>query len=285
MAGLRHGAVGPAERPGAGLIHRCRPGCRGSGARFETAVTPALGFFYRQRRRCTRGRSAAGSASPCQGEGRGFESRRPLGGASGPVGPPRIKFHGVFGHTERSEDPAEWPSGLGKGLQSPVRGFDSRLRLGRLAQWESASLTRKRSLVQSQYRPPPRKASASTTVLLRGTEQEHSTEGLSSRPARGSGPTATSTGRRRVRCGMGLRGGRRKRQRSGARRRPYPARKPMGRCGSLWQALRRSSLPGHPVRALRPVRHRSGRSRVHPRHVHELPVDWHCAERRRARRG
>ena len=43
---------------------------------------------------------------------------------------------------------AEWPSGLGKGLQSPVRGFDSRLRLGRLAQRESASLTRKRSQVQ-----------------------------------------------------------------------------------------------------------------------------------------
>ena len=38
--------------------------------------------------------------------------------------------------------PAEWPSGLGKGLQSPVRGFDSRLRLARLAQWESATLTR-----------------------------------------------------------------------------------------------------------------------------------------------
>ena len=38
--------------------------------------------------------------------------------------------------------PAEWPSGLGKGLQSPVRGFDSRLRLGRLAQWESTTLTR-----------------------------------------------------------------------------------------------------------------------------------------------
>ena len=33
------------------------------------------------RRAC--GRSAVGSASPCQGEGRGFESRRPLGG--GPV--------------------------------------------------------------------------------------------------------------------------------------------------------------------------------------------------------
>ena len=26
---------------------------------------------------------------------------------------------------------AEWPSGLGKGLQSPVRGFDSRRRLAR----------------------------------------------------------------------------------------------------------------------------------------------------------
>ena len=50
---------------------------------------------------------------------------------------------------------AEWPSGLGKGLQSPVRGFDSRFRLdGRLAQRESTSLTRKGSLVQSQYRPP-----------------------------------------------------------------------------------------------------------------------------------
>ena len=83
------------------------------------------------------GRSAVGSASPCQGEGRGFESRRPL---------------------DRGQVTAGWPSGLGKGLQSPVRGFDSRTRLGRLAQWESASLTRKRSLVQSQYRPPPRTA-------------------------------------------------------------------------------------------------------------------------------
>ena len=30
-----------------------------------------------------RGCSAVGSASPCQGEGRGFESRHPLEGASG----------------------------------------------------------------------------------------------------------------------------------------------------------------------------------------------------------
>ena len=50
------------------------------------------------------------------------------------IGPePDLPVHG---------DPAEWPSGLGKGLQSPVRGFDSRLRLARLAQRESTTLTR-----------------------------------------------------------------------------------------------------------------------------------------------
>ncbi|MDT7713989.1 MAG: hypothetical protein QOG46_2952, partial [Pseudonocardiales bacterium] len=66
---------------------------------------------------------------------------------STPVSPPGR----IFGATSsdrrpwkffRLRDAAEWPSGLGKGLQSPVRGFDSRLRLGRLAQWESATLTR-----------------------------------------------------------------------------------------------------------------------------------------------
>ena len=48
-----------------------------------------------------RGRSAAGSASPCQGEGRGFESRRPLGGTprvrAGPPGPGRHGGPGVPG--------------------------------------------------------------------------------------------------------------------------------------------------------------------------------------------
>jgi hypothetical protein len=53
--------------------------------------------------------------------------------------------------------PAGWPSGLGRGLQSPAHRFDSGPRLegcgsirslGRLAQGESASLTRKRSEVQ-----------------------------------------------------------------------------------------------------------------------------------------
>ena len=42
----------------------------------------------------------------------------------------------------------------GNGLQIRVHGFKSRLHLGRLAQRERASLTRKRSLVQIQYRPP-----------------------------------------------------------------------------------------------------------------------------------
>jgi hypothetical protein len=115
-----------------------------------------------QGRKC--GRGSVGRASPCQGEGRGFESRRPLGDAERrrdqPDGSrvPSRAFSSVASTAVRRKTPlAEWPSGLGKGLQSPLHGFDSRLRLaspGRLAQRESASLTRKRSLVQSQYRPP-----------------------------------------------------------------------------------------------------------------------------------
>jgi hypothetical protein len=102
-----------------------------------------------------RGRGSAGRASPCQGEGRGFESRRPLEvpEAVSRVPTVRTALRYLVG-PRRGRSVAEWPSGLGKGLQSPVRGFDSRFRLGRLAQRESASLTRKRSLVQSQYRPP-----------------------------------------------------------------------------------------------------------------------------------
>ena len=54
----------------------------------------------------------------------------------------------------------------GNGLQIRVHGFKSRLHLGRLAQRERASLTRKRSLVQIQYRPPsitPGQAGFATT--------------------------------------------------------------------------------------------------------------------------
>ncbi len=88
-----------------------------------------------------RGRGSAGRASPCQGEGRGFESRRPLGASLA---------QSLWGEV--------FPGGVaerrGNGLQIRVHGFKSRLHLGRLAQRERASLTRKRSLVQIQYRPP-----------------------------------------------------------------------------------------------------------------------------------
>ena len=61
---------------------------------------------------------------------------------SNPVVRSETRLGGTFGRGLNHAPAAEWPSGLGKGLQSPVRGFDSRLRLGRLAQWESATLTR-----------------------------------------------------------------------------------------------------------------------------------------------
>src|SRR5438874_964183 len=37
---------------------------------------------------------------------------------------------------------AGWPSGLGKGLQSPVRGFDSRSRLAKALRWHNGESTR-----------------------------------------------------------------------------------------------------------------------------------------------
>ena len=88
-----------------------------------------------------RGCSAVGSASPCQGEGRGFESRHPLEGANG-INPA-----------------VEWPSGEATACKAVHTGSipvsTSRfVSPARLAQRESASLTRKRSLVQSQYRAP-----------------------------------------------------------------------------------------------------------------------------------
>jgi hypothetical protein len=101
------------------------------------------------------GRSAAGSASPCQGEGRGFESRRPLGGAGSRLACRRSARLFGTGPAPRGSacgGMAEW---LRQGPAKPC----TRVRFplpprGRLAQRESASLTRKRSLVQSQYRPP-----------------------------------------------------------------------------------------------------------------------------------
>src|SRR6185312_5185705 len=89
------------------------------GSPLRHQVESSLGARLAKSGRNPRGRSAAGSASPCQGEGRGFESRRPL------EAPPRRSAR----RWRRCDTRAAWPSGLGKGLQSPVRGFDSRRRL------------------------------------------------------------------------------------------------------------------------------------------------------------
>ena len=98
----------------------------------------------------------SGRASPCQGEGRGFESRRPLGvpGAvsRADVVSTALRYPGRLPWRESPGGMAEW---LRQGPAKPC----TRVRFplpprGRLAQRESASLTRKRSLVQIQYRPP-----------------------------------------------------------------------------------------------------------------------------------
>jgi hypothetical protein len=91
-----------------------------------------------------RGRGSVGRASPCQGEGRGFESRRPLGGAGRRVRGRRSTWlpGTVFspGDGAGSGGVAEW---LRQGPAKPC----TRVRFpppprGRLAQWESATLTR-----------------------------------------------------------------------------------------------------------------------------------------------
>ena len=85
------------------------------------------------------GCSAVGSASPCQGEGRGFESRHPLEGATG-IRPQRWSGRVVRQRPAKPCTRVRFPS--------PPPSSNP----ARLAQRESASLTRKRSLVQSQYR-------------------------------------------------------------------------------------------------------------------------------------
>src|SRR6266567_608140 len=113
------------------------------------------------------GRGSAGRASPCQGEGRGFESRRPLGGAGR-----RLKAACCTDVCSTARQSARLCRHLGAPASRQAAGGGmaewhrqgpakpcTRVRFplpprGRLAQRESASLTRKRSLVQSQYRPP-----------------------------------------------------------------------------------------------------------------------------------
>ena len=56
---------------------------------------------------------------------------------------------------------------LGTGLQSRLHRFESGTHLGRLAQRKRASLTRKRSLVRSQYRPLPARSDGPVCCALR----------------------------------------------------------------------------------------------------------------------
>ena len=69
--------------PTAGRTRRAADLRRRSGTRLSAAArrTPLLGGLRARRLEFStqRGRGSAGRASPCQGEGRGFESRRPLG--------------------------------------------------------------------------------------------------------------------------------------------------------------------------------------------------------------
>ncbi|MCW2906724.1 MAG: hypothetical protein JWL68_1513 [Actinomycetia bacterium] len=157
MRGGGNGRPGSARIPLLGAARRRPEFARGPGsatvlnARRDERSAPGS-----RSRAC--GRGSVGRASPCQGEGRGFESRRPLGGAGfrpagpGPHGTSDVQSHASPAGNVGTGGVAEW---LRQGPAKPC----TRVRFpppprGRLAQWESASLTPKRSLVQSQYRPP-----------------------------------------------------------------------------------------------------------------------------------
>lgn len=131
-----------------------------------------------------RGRGAVGSAQPCQGWGRGFESRRPLDGA------------------DASTPAVEWPSGEATACKAVHTGSipvsTSKMGPARLAQRESASLTRKRSLVQSQYRAPvlPHVGNAP-----QGRDRPHVTNpGSAHKSPTTSSPLVSTTSRGGTRC-------------------------------------------------------------------------------------
>src|SRR6266496_1179744 len=150
-------------------------------------------------RRCyiaqvARGCGSVGRASPCQGEGRGFESRHPLQLVvwlrKGPAqrAPPSGQLpEGVppmVGDSRRHGGVAEWfrqgsakpctpvqfrappPSDLGIAVAEPIASrtplsLDSRCSKGRVAQRESAAFTRQRSQVRYLSRPPAKTPSPS----------------------------------------------------------------------------------------------------------------------------
>jgi hypothetical protein len=107
----------------------------------------------------SRGCGSVGRASPCQGEGRGFESRHPLPvltalrdhRRAAPRGPARRCGRVVQARVCKTLYPGSIPGTAS--TRSHMIGFS-----GRVAQRESASLTRKRSQVQTLSRPPHRGA-------------------------------------------------------------------------------------------------------------------------------
>ena len=97
------------------------PGCRepvGLSPRSSVRVRDAHGTPVKTGGRAVR-TWLSGRASPCQGEGRGFESRRPLGGRHPDRLPSRSGLRSQGGVAERR----------GSGLQSRIRGFESHLHL------------------------------------------------------------------------------------------------------------------------------------------------------------
>ena len=70
----------------------------------------------------SRGRSAAGSASPCQGEGRGFESRRPLEDASRRLAAPTSRCAAACQAAGRGDRISVAPGGVAEWLrQGPAK--------------------------------------------------------------------------------------------------------------------------------------------------------------------
>src|ERR1700709_493999 len=81
-----------------------------------------------------------------------------------------------------SPHPAEWPSGLGKGLQSPVRGFDSRLRLSGTAPQRLRRTT------------PGRRHTIARAISSGGERFPDTEEVIGSNPISPTGPTSGNAG-------------------------------------------------------------------------------------------
>jgi hypothetical protein len=74
----------------------------------------------------------SGRASPCQGEGRGFESRRPLGSELNSMRnrSMRLRLSALIGSDLGGDHLGGVAERRGNGLQIRLHGFESRLHLG-----------------------------------------------------------------------------------------------------------------------------------------------------------